>query len=36
MPGPLTWDEVGERLYEVGVDHGVLYIPNATGVYDKG
>jgi hypothetical protein len=36
MPGPLTWDEVGERLYEVGVDHGVLYIPNASGVYDKG
>lgn len=33
---PLTWDEIGERLYEVGVDHGVLYIPNASGVYDKG
>jgi hypothetical protein len=36
MPGPLVWDAVGERLYETGVDHGVLYIPNATGVYDKG
>lgn len=35
MP-PLTWDEVGERLYETGVDHGVLYIPNATGIYDTG
>jgi hypothetical protein len=36
MPGPLVWDQVGERFYETGVDHGVLYIPNATGVYDKG
>jgi hypothetical protein len=27
---------VGERLFETGVDHGVLYIPNAQGVYDKG
>ena len=32
----LTWDAVGERFYETGVDHGVLYIPNDTGVYDKG
>lgn len=36
MPGPLTWDNVGERLYETGVDHGVLYIPDATGVYNTG
>ena len=21
----LIWDKVGERLYETGVDHGVLY-----------
>jgi hypothetical protein len=35
MP-PLTWDEVGERLYEVGVDHGVLYIPDSAGVYNAG
>ena len=33
---PLTWDEVGDRLYEVGVDHGVLYIPDASGVYNTG
>jgi hypothetical protein len=33
---PLTWDQVGERLYETGVDHGVLYIPDAAGVYNKG
>ena len=33
---PLTWDQVGERLYETGVDHGVLYIPDDAGVYNKG
>lgn len=32
----LVWDQVGERFYETGVDHGVLYIPNAQGVYDNG
>jgi hypothetical protein len=32
----LTWDQVGERLYETGVDHGVLYIPNASGIYNFG
>ena len=31
----LTWDQVGERFYETGVDHGVLYLPTA-GVYDSG
>lgn len=31
----LTWDDVGERFFETGVDHGVLYIPTA-GVYDQG
>lgn len=35
MP-PLTWDQVGERLYETGVDHGVLYHPDSRGVYDRG
>jgi hypothetical protein len=33
---PLTWDQVGERFYETGVDHGVLYLPDATGVYNMG
>jgi hypothetical protein len=33
---PLTWDQVGERLYETGVDHGVLYLPDQAGVYNKG
>jgi len=32
----LVWDQVGERTYETGVDHGVLYIPDATGVYAEG
>lgn len=32
----LVWDQTGERLYETGVDHGVLYIPSAAGVYDTG
>lgn len=32
----LTWDQVGERLYETGVDHGVLYIPDPAGVYNTG
>ena len=32
----LTWDQVGERLYETGVDRGVLYLPNSTGVYATG
>lgn len=32
----LLWDQVGEREYETGVDHGVLYIPDAAGQYDEG
>lgn len=32
----LEWDKVGERFYETGVDRGVLYIPDANGVYDTG
>lgn len=32
----LAWDKVGERLYETGVDRGVLYIPNAQGNYTAG
>jgi hypothetical protein len=31
----LTWDGLGEKVYETGIDRGVLYIPNA-GVYDTG
>ena len=32
----LTWDASGQRFFENGVDHGVLYIPNDLGVYDNG
>lgn len=32
----LQWDKVGERLYETGVDHGVLYLPDASGDYIDG
>jgi len=32
----LLWDQAGQRTYETGVDKGVLYIPNALGVYDTG
>jgi len=32
----ITWDQVGARLYETGVDHGVLYIPDETGDYNTG
>jgi hypothetical protein len=32
----LSWDGVGEKLYESGVDRGVLYIPNASGDYNTG
>lgn len=32
----LEWDKTGERLYETGVDRGVLYIPNGAGSYTSG
>lgn len=32
----LTWDQVGERFYETGVDHGVLYLMDQAGVYNTG
>lgn len=31
----LVWDQMGERLYETGVSHGVLY-PQEGGAYPKG
>lgn len=30
MPTAITWDATGERLFETGVDHGVLYVLNPT------
>lgn len=32
----LKWDQVGEKVYETGVDRGVLFIPNNLGVYNTG
>ena len=32
----LVWDQSGKRLYETGVDHGVLYPIQTGGVYSKG
>lgn len=32
----LVWGKTGERTYETGVDHGVLYPIGAGGVYNKG
>lgn len=32
----LVWDKTGERKYEMGVDHGVLYPQNNTGAYQSG
>lgn len=32
----IVWDEAGAREFETGVDHGVLYEPNAGGVFATG
>lgn len=32
----LVWDQVGEKLYEAGVDHCVLYLQNSSGAYPEG
>jgi hypothetical protein len=32
----LAWDKTGERLYETGIDRGVLYRMNGAGIYDNG
>jgi hypothetical protein len=32
----LSWDNTGEKTYETGVDHGVLYIPDGGGAYTDG
>lgn len=32
----LEWDKTGERLYESGVEKGVLYVANNAGWYGKG
>ena len=32
----LVWDQTGEKLYETGVDHGVLYLQSSSGTYPEG
>lgn len=32
----LEWDKTGERMFETGVDRGVLYLADATGAYNTG
>lgn len=32
----LVWDATGQRYYETGVDRGVLYMPDTSGVYTNG
>src|SRR5699024_8942864 len=32
----LVWDQTGERLYETGVDRGVLYLLDESNKYNKG
>lgn len=32
----IVWDESGKKTYEVGVDHGVLYLPDEAGAYKGG
>ena len=33
---PIEWDATGERLYENGIDHGVLYLQDSSGNYPNG
>lgn len=32
----IVWDQLDDRVYETGVDHGVLYIPDNNGNYVTG
>lgn len=36
MPERIVWDQVGEKIYETGIDQGVLYIPNSDNEYVNG
>lgn len=33
---PIEWDATGEKLWEIGLDHGVFYPLNADGTYGTG
>ena len=32
----LVWDQVGQKIYETGTDHGVLFTQNSDGTYANG
>lgn len=32
----LQWGQAGQKKFETGIDRGVLYIPNGSGVYNMG
>lgn len=32
----IVWDDIGQRFYETGVDRGVLYLPDQSGVFTGG
>ena len=32
----LTWDDTGKKIFETGVDRGVVYPMSSTGTYDNG
>lgn len=32
----LKWDQTGDRIYETGVDRGVLYLPDESGDFNDG
>lgn len=36
MPERIVWDQVGQKIYETGIDQGVLYIPDTNGAYVDG
>lgn len=36
MANKIVWDNTGERLYETGIDHGVLYPIDQNGAYSAG
>lgn len=36
VTGRLKWDDTGKRLYELGIDRGVLYLQNSSGAYPQG
>lgn len=36
MPNKIEWDKTGERLFETGIDHAVLYPQAVGGTYPKG